>query len=99
MPEAMPPAGTPPVEGAAPAEGGGEDQFSALITNVTDGLTMTLDVFGSSGAPGADKIQQALELYKAGVSEAMSGGGAPAAPQAGPGIVSPNAGGAKAVPV
>lgn len=82
--------------GQAPAEGGSEDQFTALVSNVLDGLTMTLDLASSQGSGAAGKIKQASELYKAGIEELMSGAGA-GAQQPGSGMVSPEAGGAKAI--
>ena len=96
---------------AAPAEGGGgADQFTDLITNISDGLAMLTDAISSSGmAPDAAKALQGLnDQYKQIVDQLMASSGGDSAepppgsaPQAAPGMGSPEAAGAKggAVPV
>lgn len=89
MPEMPQQAPQPGAE--APAEGG--NQLTELIGNISSGLTMLLDVVGSSGnqeaAQGLDQVSQQFQQ----IMESVMAGGAQGAPQ-GQGISSPEAGGA-----
>lgn len=94
----MPPEAAPAApEGGAPAPGG--DQFTELVSNLSNGLTMVLDLANSASPEAAQLIQQSNDLFQQGIEMLVSGGQAPQAPQ-GPGAGSPEAAGAAgAVPV
>ena len=85
--------GAPAPEGAAPAEGGG-DQLGDLISNLTDGFAMLTDVLGSANPAAGEKMMALSESFKGIIEEAMNGGAAPG----GAGAVAPEVGGAKARP-
>ena len=83
---------------AAPAEGGGgEDQLSALIGNITDGLAMLSEVMGAVSPESASELEGVSQAFQGVVTKAMSGGGASAAPQ-GQGVASAQVGAGKAIP-
>lgn len=92
-PGAMPPQGAPAE--AAPAEEGGGDQFADLVSNITDGLGMLMEVLSEVSPEVGAELEGVSQAFQATISKAMGGG---AAPQ-GQGQVSPEASRGGAVPV
>lgn len=84
----MPPA----APGAAPAEGGA-DQFTELVTNISNAMGMLAEAAGSMNPGAGEKLNALSDQFQSVVGELMSG----AAPQAG-GQVSPEVGAGKAIP-
>jgi hypothetical protein len=87
-----------PAEGAAPAGGAeGKDQFTDLVSNITDGMAMLTDVMGQVNPDAAAELGAIADQYKSAIEKAMASAGGGAAP-AGAGMASAQVGGAKAVP-
>lgn len=78
------------------AQGGGSDQFTQLVSNVTDGLAMLTDVLGSANPEAGSAMDGVSQAFKGVIEKMMSGGAAPAAQ--GQGMASSQVGAAKAVP-
>jgi hypothetical protein len=91
--EQMPPQGAPAPEGAAPAEGGG-DQFTDLVTNISNAMGMLSEAAASINPGAAEKLNGLADQFQSVIVELTSGG----APQAGGGQVSPEVGAGKAIP-
>lgn len=89
----MPPAAAAP-GGEAPAEGG-TDQFTELVTNISNAMGMLAEAAGSMNPAAGEKLNAISDQFQSVVGELMSGGGAPQ--QAG-GQVSPEVGAGKAIP-
>ena len=89
--------GMMPPEGGAPAEGQAapKDQFSDLVANISEGMTMLVDVMGQINPDAAAELGGLADGFKAAVEKAMGGAGG-AAP-ASQGMAPAQVGGAKAV--
>ena len=82
---------------AAPgAQGGGENQFADLVSNLVDGMAMlseTMSGVNPEAAQGLDALSQQFQQI---IAQAMSGAGN--SPVQAQGQTSPEVGAAKAVP-
>lgn len=90
--------GMPP-QGAAAEKGGGaspQDQFTDLVSNISNGMSMLTDVFGDLDPNLAGEFAGLSDQFKALVDKAMAGPSGQA-PQ-GQGQASAMTGAAKAVP-
>lgn len=80
-----------PAPAAAPQQGGG-DQFSELVSNITDGLAMLTEVMGEVSPDAGAELDGVSQAFQAVISKAMSGAGG------GQGQVPPEAARGGAVP-
>ncbi len=85
----------PPEQAQDAAEqGGGQDQFAELVSNLSDGLSMLTQLASQvdpESAQGFDQINQQFQGLVQGMAQKM-GGGQPPSP-GGQGMASPEAGG------
>lgn len=85
----------PPQPGAEAPAGGEDNDMIKLIGNVSDGIAMLTDVFGSMDPALGEELAGYADGIKGVIEKAMAGGSA-AAPAGG--VSSPEAAGAKAIP-
>jgi hypothetical protein len=83
--------GMVPPEAAAEAPVEGGDELTQLISNLSDGMSMLLEVASSAGLD-ASKLDAAQQAYQAAVEDVLAGGGKPGMAPAGQGMASPEAG-------